>query len=99
MSTPASITVRRQDGATLTVRGRDGWALQQLIVAGLGGCTPLTHPGPRWSAYVHKLRRAHGLDIATLDEAHGGAFPGRHARYVLGEHLEILGASGGAEVS
>lgn len=95
MSARASITVRRQDGATLTVRGRDGWALQQLIAAGQGGCTPIDHPGPRWSGYVHKLRHRCGLAIETVDESHGGIFPGRHARYVLRENLEIVAASGG----
>lgn len=70
------------DGKTRTFEGRMAWALGQLIAAGAAGCTPLDHPGPRWSAYVLKLRRE-GLDIETVTETHGGAFAGHHARYVL----------------
>ena len=39
-------------------------------------------PAPRWSAYVHELRKM-GVEIETIHEAHGGKFPGHHARYVL----------------
>lgn len=99
MMARTSITVRRQDGATLTVRGRDGWALQQLIAAGVDGCTPIDHPGPRWSGYVHKLRHRYGLAIETMDESHGGTFPGRHARYVLREPLEIVAIGNDAEAA
>ena len=41
----------------VTARGHDAWALLQLYRAGDAGCTPITHPGPRWSAYVLKLRK------------------------------------------
>jgi hypothetical protein len=63
--------------------GRDAWALAQLIGAGSEGCTPLTHVGPRWSGYVHKLRTVYGLNVETITEMHGGEFAGKHARYVL----------------
>src|ERR671916_212814 len=62
--------------------GRVAWALHELVQAGDGGCTPITHPGPRWSDYVHKARKA-GVLIETIDEGHGGAFAGTHARYRL----------------
>ena len=76
---------------TVNVKGRDEWALNQLRRAGRAGCTPIDHPAPRWSAYVHKLRRM-GLNIETVNERHGGRFPGRHARYVLHGRVEPLEA-------
>ncbi|MBX4898596.1 winged helix domain-containing protein [Rhizobium bangladeshense] len=79
------------DGAPIKVVGRDAWALQNLVRAGPRGCTPIDHPGPRWSHYVFKLRRF-GFTIQTLDESHGGPFPGSHARYLLRSEVEILDA-------
>lgn len=77
--------VRNANGSLrhIVLTGRLAWALRQLIDADRRGCTPLDHPGPRWSAYVHKLRHEYGLDIETIHEAHGGPFAGTHARYVL----------------
>ena len=98
MMARTSITVRRRDGATLTVRGRDGWALQQLVTAGRG-CTPIDQLGPRWSGYVHKLRHRYGLAIENVDESHGGTFPGRHARYVLREAVEVVTIGNDAEAA
>lgn len=79
------------DGDPIKVVGRDAWALQNLVRAGAQGCTPIDHPGPRWSHYVFKLRRF-GFTIQTLDESHGGPFPGSHARYLLRSEVEILDA-------
>lgn len=70
------------DASFITVKGRVRWALDKLRHAGWKGCTPIEEVGPRWSAYVHKLREA-GVIIDTLREPHYGAFPGHHARYVL----------------
>lgn len=67
---------------TVTVKGRDRWALEALIQAGPVGVTPITNPAPRISAYVFNLR-ALGVTIETITEAHEGAFAGHHARYVL----------------
>jgi hypothetical protein len=78
----------------LDISSRDEGALRQLLLAGAKGCTPIDNPAPRWSAYVHKLRRR-GLDIETIDERHGGAFPGRHARYVLHSSVLALEAQDG----
>lgn len=78
------------DGSTFTTTGRDAWALGELVAAGSEGCTPITHPGPRWSAYVYTLRRERGLVIDTIRENHTGQFPGTHARYVLRSPVEIL---------
>ncbi|MEI4473356.1 winged helix domain-containing protein [Frigidibacter sp. MR17.24] len=66
----------------IAVKGRVRWALEALLRAGPHGCTPISDPGPRWSAYIHDLR-ALGLSIETVNEDHGGPFAGRHARYVL----------------
>ncbi|MDQ2065079.1 hypothetical protein Q9295_01735 [Xinfangfangia sp. CPCC 101601] len=67
---------------TAQLKGRELWALEQLIHAGSTGCTPITEPAPRWSAYIHLLRKR-GIPIETRHEAHGGPYPGNHARYVL----------------
>lgn len=58
--------------------GRNAWTLSELVRAGAKGCTPITNPAPRWSAYVHRLRHDYGLDIETIHEAHSGPFPGNH---------------------
>lgn len=77
------------DGKPVTVIGRDAWALRNLINAGAAGCTPIDHPGPRWSHYVFKLR-GFGFLIETVNENHGGPFAGTHARYVLRSEVEII---------
>lgn len=79
----------RHGGHEHIADGRDAWAIAQLIEAGPLGCTPIEHPGPRWSAYVHKWRKR-GLPIETIRESHGGAYAGSHARYVLRSLTEIL---------
>jgi len=90
MTQKLTITARTlPDGKPVTVIGRDAWALRNLVEAGAAGCTPIDHPGPRWSHYVFKLRRA-GFLIETIDEKHGGPFAGSHARYVLRSQLEII---------
>lgn len=83
----------------LTISGREGWALHALIKSGTEGVTPLTWNGPRWSDYVHKLRRR-GLNVETIREDHAGAFSGQHARYVLKtpvQLIEITRANGDTE--
>lgn len=80
------------NGHAVKVIGRDAWALRNLVAAGPRGCTPIEHPGPRWSHYVFKLRRA-GFVIETIEEKHAGQFAGTHARYVLRSSVEIVDAS------
>ena len=84
MKGPVLFSVVDAHGAAriLELKGRNAWALGELIRAGDEGCTPIYSPGPRWSSYVHKLRRR-GLDIQTITETHGGPFKGTHARYIL----------------
>ncbi len=78
-----------------SVRGREAWALLSLIAAGERGCTSIDTPGPRWSGYVHDLRKL-GIAIETVRESHGGAFPGEHARYVLRSPITVLDQLGAA---
>lgn len=90
MTQKLTITARiLPDGKPVTVIGRDAWALRNLVNAGAAGCTPIDHPGPRWSHYVFKLR-GFGFVIETVDEKHGGPFAGSHARYVLRSQVEII---------
>lgn len=77
-------------GAVRRFTGRAAWALRHLIDAGSAGLTTIDKPGPRWSDYVFKLRRA-GLAIETEHEAHGGPFAGTHARYRLQTPVRIEG--------
>src|SRR2546423_8932370 len=81
--------VQLDGGETIVMRGRDAWALLELKVANDNGCTPIDHPGARWSGYVHKLRKA-GIVIETIREAHGGPFSGQHGRYLLRSLVTIL---------
>jgi len=74
---------------TQRFEGRQAWALAELIAAGPTGVTPITHPGPRWAAYCHKLRQA-GLDIETIRERHEGVYAGHHARYVLHTPVTVV---------
>ena len=87
---PKAFVVGDLAGTIINPKGRDAWALSELIRAGKKGCTPIDTPGPRWSAYVHKLRHEYGLKIDTVHENHGGAFPGCHARYVLRTQVRII---------
>lgn len=81
---PATYVVETKDrpAFTITVSGRDRWALEQLIRAGDRGCTPIDNPAPRWSGYVFNLRVL-GVPVETVHEQHHGPFAGTHARYVL----------------
>ncbi len=74
----------------IVLTGRLAWALNELINAGLDGCTPITHPGPRWSGYVHRLKKDYGFVIETVTEMHSGAYAGKHARYVLHSDVTVL---------
>jgi hypothetical protein len=76
---------------TIQTKGRDAWALDRLCEAGAKGCTPLTEPAPRWSAYVFNLRGL-GVPIETVTEPHSGEFSGTHGRYVLRANVVKGGA-------
>jgi hypothetical protein len=79
---PFNVQIGGSDPFIIIAKGRDRWALEALIQAGLDGITPIANPAPRVSAYVHRLRRL-GVPIETITEPHAGAFAGHHARYVL----------------
>jgi hypothetical protein len=90
MSNVRKLTIRAlPEGGEKSFDGRAAWALAALIAAGEKGCTPIDHPGPRWSHYIHELRRA-GIAIETVEERHAGPYPGRHARYVLRSAVEVV---------
>jgi len=87
------VLVRRLDAdghPVISLPGRVGWAIQELINAGSGGITTIERPAPRWSDYIFKARRRWGLNIETQDEPHGGPYAGTHARYKLRERLEVV---------
>src|SRR5580704_9196789 len=94
MTRPVLFSVVDAHGAAriLELKGRDAWALTELVRAGDLGCTPIDTPGPRWSGYVHKLRRRYSLDIVTVTEPHGGPYKGTHARYILRSVVRTLSA-------
>lgn len=96
----ARYRVTRTDGTAhdITVKGRCRWALDNLIRAGLNGCTPIDHPGPRWSAYRWSLVHEHQVEIETRHEKHGPPFDGTHARYILISKVERLPYATPAEV-
>jgi hypothetical protein len=84
------LLVQRLDtGEMLRVKGREAWTLSCLLEAGQSGVIPLERPAPRWSAYVHSLRKR-GLVIDTIDEPHAGPYSGTHGRYVLRTTLKVL---------
>lgn len=86
-------TIETESGTVIIhVTGREAWALERLAAAGPTGCTPITEPAPRWSAYIYRLR-GRGLPIETIREPHGGTFPGHHARYVLHARVEKGGGA------
>ena len=99
MTRPASLMIRVHiedgNGPFVIVRGREAWALLALQAVGERGCTPIDHPGPRWSGYVHDLRKL-GIAIETIHEPHSGSFPGTHARYVLRSRIAVLDQLGAA---
>jgi hypothetical protein len=72
-------------GKILHLAGREDWALRELLTAGDRGCTPISHPGPRLSDYVFKLRKR-GVDVATLTEPHDGP----HGRDILRSKVDLL---------
>ena len=79
----------REDGASGILVGRYAWTLQHLISAGSKGVTPIERPAPRWSHYVFWLRKEQGFNIETIEERHGGPFPGNHGRYVLRDAVKV----------
>lgn len=93
MTRPRLLTIRVPiadgTGQVVTVRGREAWALKALMAAGERACTPIDHPGPRWSGYVHDRRRL-GINIETVHEPHSESFPGTHARFVVRSGVEVV---------
>lgn len=76
------VTLLSEQPRTFEFKGRLGWMITKLVEAGPRGVTPISHPAPRQSGYVHSLREL-GVPIETIMEPHEGSYPGQHARYVL----------------
>ena len=55
-------------GPVVTVCGRNAWAWVKSKAANENGCTPISHPGPRWSAFF-ALRNPVPFDLALMDGA------------------------------
>jgi steroid 5-alpha reductase family enzyme len=75
---------------TIIVKGREAQTLLGLSEAGAKGIITLELSSTwalRLSAYIHRLRSQHGLDIQTVREEHDG---GWHGRYLLLTDTEIL---------
>lgn len=83
------LVVRTEHAQIIKVKGREAWALHALLQAGTAGLAPIDRPAPRWSCYVHRLRRR-GLDIQTIRERHRGPYSGAHGRYRLSEAVEVI---------
>ncbi|MCS3498669.1 hypothetical protein M2189_002372 [Bradyrhizobium japonicum] len=92
--TTLMLKVQIDAGKAVVVAGRAAWALLELLKAGHTGCTYIDNPAPRWSSYIHRLRKL-GAIINTLQESHGGPFAGFHARYVLCSNVTVLEMIGG----
>lgn len=91
------ILVQRLDTReTLRLKGREAWTLTCLMEVREHGVIPLERPAPRWSAYVHSLRKR-GLSIDTIDESHAGPYSGTHGRYILRTPLRVLKAVSAGE--
>ena len=86
--------VTEADNSTRTIApaGRDAQTLTALVYAGPIGITALdiAHWAVRLSHYIFKLRHVYGLDIAMVEEMHGGDYPGRHGRYVLRSQVRLI---------
>lgn len=77
-----------EQSRTFELDCRLGLALAQLADADADGVTPIICPAPRWSAYVHKLRKI-GFPIDKVMEEHSGPYPGQHARHRLACDVQI----------
>lgn len=86
------VTLLSEPPRTLELDGRLGWALFHLDKAGANGITTIERPAPRWSAYVHDLRKL-GILIETEMEPHAGAYSGHHARYRLACEVQVTALS------
>ena len=87
--TRAALQAIGPDGLAFTVKGQLAKALRALVEAGVTGVTALevTTWALRLAAYVHDLRKRHGLAIETLREGHEG---GWHGRYVLRAAVRLV---------
>ena len=86
------VTLLSEQPRTFQFDGRLGWTIAQLASAGARGVATVECPAPRWSAYVHDLRKR-GIQIETEMEPHDGNYPGFHARYRLACDVQVRALS------
>ncbi|MEH6738278.1 MAG: hypothetical protein V7695_07015 [Sulfitobacter sp.] len=82
------VTLLSEPPRTFELQGRLGWTLFHLDKASAKGITTIERPAPRWSAYIHELRKL-GIQIETEMEPHEGAYSGHHARYRLACEVQV----------
>lgn len=82
------VTLLSEPYRSFELNGRLGWTMAQLVMAGTKGVATFERPAPRWSAYVHDLRKR-GIQIETEMEPHEGTYPGHHARYTLACDVKV----------
>lgn len=87
------VTLLSGQPRTFKLDGRLGWTLATLAKAGTKGVATVERPAPRWSAYVHDLRKM-GIQIETEMEPHAGSYPGQHARYRLASGVRVVTLDG-----
>lgn len=80
------------DRRTIHTVGRVAQTLEALVNSGSSGITGMTVGGwaVRLSHYIFMLRTEHQLDIETVEEEHGGQYPGKHGRYFLRSDVQII---------
>ncbi|MFZ1725473.1 MAG: hypothetical protein WBO29_01720 [Albidovulum sp.] len=70
MATPVfrHFQIQRSDCThfTLFPKGRETWALVELVAAGNKGCTPSLNPAPRWSKDRQKILPLRGSIVDVL---------------------------------
>ncbi len=89
MNPVTRLKVRLDDGSEMRFRGREAWTMHLLNERGEVGISSLDYIGPRLSQYVFNCR-GKGIVIETVDQPHGGAFPGGHGKYVLRTPMKVL---------
>ena len=100
-SAPSKFSVRVRIGegeaaVEKTLFGRFAWTIVKLLEAGERGISSIDEVGPRVAHYVWVLRRREGIAIESIDEKHGGRFPGRHSRYRLKTKVGLIEGSADA---
>lgn len=73
------------------LRGKSAAILNQLVLAGPKGITPLELQTwtTRMANMIGDYRNKYGLDIETVMEPNTGRFGGQHGRYILNSNVSV----------